>query len=50
MLTDYELRYKIYNFKALVLVLRGKNIENTLDTFYDKERMKFINDFGIYTT
>lgn len=40
---DLRLRKKITEFKTLVLVLRGRNVENTLGKFYDKERLQFLN-------
>jgi hypothetical protein len=46
--SDLKLRKKMFEFKSLVLVLRGRNIENTIDSIYDREKLKFLNDFGLY--
>jgi len=46
---DYELQYKITNFRCLVLVMRGKNVEKTIDEFYDREKLLFKQDVGFYS-
>lgn len=46
---DLRLRKKITEFKTLVLVLRGRNVENNLSKIYDKETLKFTsNELGIF--
>ena len=44
---DLRLRKKITEFKTLVLVLRGRNVESNLAKIYDRETLKFTNtDIG----
>ena len=45
---EYRLRRKISDFKSLVLVLRGRNVDQTLDKVYDREKLRFISDLGNY--
>jgi hypothetical protein len=40
---DLKLRKKITEFKTIVLVLRGRNIENNLSKIYDRNTLKFLN-------
>jgi hypothetical protein len=47
--TEIDLRYKIFNFKSIMLVLRGRNVENRINTFYDQERLQFKSEFGFYS-
>ena len=39
---DLKLRKKIIEFKTLVLVLRGRNVEPNLEKIYDKEKLRLI--------
>jgi hypothetical protein len=41
---DLRLRKKITEFKTLALVLRGRNVENSVGKIYDRERLKFLNN------
>ena len=41
---DLRLRKKITEFKTLALVLRGRNVENSIGKIYDRERLKFLNN------
>lgn len=45
---DLKLRKKLVEFKTLALVLRGRNVEHSIDAIYDREKNKFIADFGLY--
>jgi len=45
---ELRLRKKICEFKSLVLVLRGRHVEQTLNKVYDKEKLRFIQDIGLY--
>lgn len=46
---DLRLRKKITELKTLVLVLRGRNVENNISKIYDRERLKFISsDLGMF--
>lgn len=40
--TDIKLRKKLDEFKTLVLVLRGQDVQGQLDKIYDRQKMKFI--------
>jgi hypothetical protein len=31
-----------------MLVLRGNDVENRLDSIYDREKCKFLDSFGVY--
>lgn len=44
---DFKLRKKIRDFKTLALVLRGQDVENQIDSVYDREKMKFIDETSI---
>ncbi len=47
--TDLRLRKKITEFKSLVLVLRGRNVDFNISKIYDRETLKFLdNDAGYY--
>jgi hypothetical protein len=47
--TDLKLRKKITEFKTLVLVLRGRNVESNISKVYNRETLKFIgSDAGLY--
>lgn len=39
--TGIPLRKKIMEFKTLAIVLRGQDIQGSIDKIYDRERMKF---------
>jgi nucleoside diphosphate kinase len=45
-LPDLRLRKKISEFKTIVLILRGRNIEESLSKIYDKEKLKFLHPAG----
>lgn len=47
---ELKLRKKISEFKTLVLVLRGRHVEANLSKIYDKEKLRFIQDVGLYET
>jgi hypothetical protein len=49
---DLRLRKKITEFKALALVLRGRNIEGSIAKIYDTETLKFIGgpELSVYET
>ena len=44
---DLRLRKKISEFKTLVVILRGRNVENNIDKIYDRERLRF-TDMSIF--
>lgn len=47
--TDLRLRKKITEFKSLVLVLRGRNVDANISKIYDRETLKFTGtDAGHY--
>lgn len=45
---ELKLRKKISEFKTLVLVLRGRHVETSLSKVYDKEKLRFSSDIGLY--
>lgn len=47
---DLRLRKKISEFKSVVLVLRGRNVDNQISKIYDREKLKFVNSesMGIF--
>lgn len=45
---EYRLRRKMSEFKTLVLVLRGRNVDHVLEQVYDREKLRFITDLGNY--
>lgn len=45
---ELRLRKKISEFKTLVLVLRGRHVEHALGNVYDREKLRFIQDIGLY--
>lgn len=44
--TDLKLRQKLIDFKTLVLVLRGQNLQGQVDKIYDLEKLKFRPEFS----
>ena len=38
---DLKLRKKLVEFKSLVLALRSRNVDHTLDTVYDRDKLLF---------
>jgi hypothetical protein len=45
---ELRLRKKICEFKSLMLVLRSRHVEQTLTKVYDREKLRFIKDIGLY--
>jgi hypothetical protein len=44
---DLRLRKKISEFKSIVLILRGRNVDASIGKIYDRERLRFINSESV---
>lgn len=45
--SDLRLRKKITEFKTLVLVLRGRNVDANISKIYDRETLKFLDNENV---
>jgi hypothetical protein len=43
--TEIKLRRKLIEFSTFALVLRGQNVQGQIDRVYDRERLKFKQEF-----
>lgn len=46
--TNFKLSKKITDFQILILIMRGRGIENKIDQFYDREKLVFINNDSLF--